>query len=68
MTTEQKHKIIDEIAVEFSLYPHQVDILKQVIEFDNKSVYVMMGRSNGRTMLKKAYYEMMDRIVEEELK
>ena len=64
----RKHKIIDEVAVEYGLSPQQVKMLKQVIEFDNKSIYVMMARSNGRTMLKKAYYEMMDRIAEEELK
>ena len=67
MTTEQKHKIIDEMAVEYGLYPRQVEILKQILEFDSKPVYVMMDRLNGRTMLKKAYCEMMNRIKEEEL-
>ena len=64
----RKHKIIDEMAVEFSLYPHQVDILKQVAELDGQFGFMVLARSNGRTMLKKAYYEMMDRIAEEELK
>ena len=68
MTTEQKHKIIDKMAVEFSLYPYQVGILKQILEFDSKPVYVVMARLNGRTMFKKMYYEMMNRIAEEELK
>ena len=63
----QKHKIIDEMAVEYGLYPHQVDILKQILEFDSKPVYIVMARSNGRTMLKKAYYEMMSRIESEEV-
>ena len=68
MTTEQKHKIIDEMAIEFSLYQYQVEILKQILEFDSKPVYVVMARLNGRTMFKKMYYEMMNRIAEEELK
>ena len=68
MTTEQKHKIIDEMAIEFSLYQYQVEILKQILEFDSKPVYVVMARLNGRTMFKKMHYEMMNRIAEEELK
>ena len=68
MTTEQKHKIIDEMAVEFSLYPYQVEILKRISELDDQLVFITLARSNGRTMLKKAYYEMMNRIAEDELK
>ena len=67
MTTEQKHKIIDEMAIEYSLYPHQVEILKQVAELDGQVGFMVLARSNGRTMLKKAYTEMMSRIVKDEL-
>ena len=67
MTTEQKHKIIDEVAVEFSLYPYQVEILKRISELDEQLEFITLARSNGRTMLKKAYCEMMNRIKEEEL-
>ena len=67
MTTEQKHKIIDEMAIEYSLYPHQVDILKRISELDGRVGFIVLARSNGRTMLKKAYTEMMSRIAEEEL-
>ena len=68
MTTEQKHKIIDEMAIEYSLYPHQVEILKQVAELDGQVGFMVLARANGRTVLKKAYSEMVNRIEGEELK
>lgn len=67
MTTEQKLELIDKMAIEYKLLPYQVEILKNVL-LEKQEVFIIPSRANGRTVFKKAYREIIDRIAEEELK
>lgn len=67
MTTEQRHEIINQISYELKLYPYQVELLKRIFQFDGQ-IRIVPCRMNGRKMLNDAYYEVIKRLNEEELK
>lgn len=67
MTTEQKHELINKMAIAYKLLLYQVEILKNVL-LEKQEVFIIPSRANGRTMFKRAYREIMDRVAEEELR
>ena len=68
MTNEEKDKFVDTFVAKYSLLPHQIKILKDMLSMDVGRVYIVLPRLNGRTMLKKLYYQILSKIKEEELK